>query len=48
MTHYIPCLDSDSRNRKDLMIRKEKNFVLAQEAKEEMEEAQRRDRKLRQ
>ena len=47
LSDYSPCLKSDSRFRKDIIIRKERDFVKAQDAKEELEEIQRRDRRLR-
>jgi hypothetical protein len=47
MTNYYPSLASDSRFRKDILIKKQNDLEGAQTAKEELEEIQRRDRKLR-
>lgn len=47
MINYEPCLQSDCRFRKDIVLRKLNDFLKAQEGKEELEEIQRRDRKLR-
>lgn len=44
---YEPCLQSDCRNRSDLIMRRINDFTRAQEEKERLEEIQRRDRKLR-
>ena len=47
MLNYEPCLISDSRLRKDIQLRRNDDLRAAQIAKEELEEFQRRDKKLR-